>query len=237
MQEFKSPFNIADLNPSWWTDCSRTDRISISQPNDEVISLSDVNGSGTWTQGTVGFRAEADVSHANRNIVRFAFGANERYNSSFGTDPALSFELTVVCEIGTATSTMSIFSQQDGTGTGRSIISVKNTNGVITSFLGGVDTNGTSDTRNSGFHVYAMRHNTTTNQLRMYVDGALEETATRNVESATGSWRLGSNKNATGNYLDGDIAEFLHLNGETPDVIFNAYQRHLCDKWGIKYNG
>lgn len=235
MQDIKFTFNIADLNPDWWFDISRTDNLDLTGSSIENINAT--SGTGVFIQSTVSQESTAIVGPNNRIVASFDSSNNQRY-LSFGieSNPSNSFELTCVAMSNPSGTTNSIFSQEDGSGTGRSIMSVK-TNGNLTSFLGGTDTNGTTNSADGKYHVYAMRHNTATNQLRIYVDGALESTGTRNVESATGEWVLGSGKTQSSNFFDGDITENLFISNETPDVIFNAYQQHLCAKWGIEYKG
>lgn len=231
----KFPFDIADLNPLWWFDFSRTDKMTLN--GIEVVDASVVDGTGTWTQGTASQRADVGLGVANRATLNFNLASSEVYAGlNVLSDPALSFELVVVANTLAGGSTRSIYSQNDGTGTGRSILGVRN-DGTLTSFLGGTNTTGTTDTVDGKFHVLTYRHNPITNVFRCYVDGALEVTNTISSEPANGAWVLGANKNSNGNFYDGDIGETFMLPGEVSDVIFNAYQKALCAKWQIEYKG
>lgn len=231
----KFPFDIADLNPLWWFDFSRTDKMTLN--GIEVVDASVVDGVGTWTQGTASQRADVGSGSSNRATLNFNKNNSEVYAGlNVLSSPSNSFELTAVANTITGGSTRSIYSQNDGTGTGRSILGIQN-NGQLTSFLGGNNTTGTTDTVDGKFHVLTYRHNTVTNVLRCYVDGALQATQTRNVEAANGAWVFGANKNSNGNFYDGDIGETFMLPGEVSDVIFNAYQKALCAKWQIEYKG
>lgn len=235
MKDITFKFNIADLNIDWWFDLSRRDNLDLAGSGIENINAT--GGSGVFNQGLFSQMSTAATGPSNRTVASFDDTNNQRYLAiGVTSDPANSFELTSVFMPEAKGNTNAIFSQEDGAGTGRSIMSIK-TNGNLTSFLGGIDTNGTTNSIDGKYHVYTMRHNTTTNQLRLYVDGALEATSTRNVELATGEWVLGSGKTQSSNFMNGDLGEVLFVINETPDVIFNAYQRHLCEKWGVKYNG
>lgn len=233
----KSSFNIADLSPDWWFDLSRTDALGINQPGNEVINITTIGGAGTFTQSGSGLRGELITGPNNRKVVLMDGSQDQRYvGTGIISNPSADFELNVVANSLSSSITRTIFSQQDGTGTGRAILSVTNS-GLLTSFLGGANSSGITNLHDGKFHVLSYRFNDGTNLLRLYVDGGLENSFTRNIEAASGSWIMGANKNQNSNFYDGEIAEGFFLNGESEDPTFFAYQKHLCAKWGIEYKG
>ncbi len=230
--DFKSSFDIAGLNPDWWMDASRTDKTTVvSGTANQILSIVDAS---SFDQVLVVSQPTPAIGPGNKTVLNFNGIGNDML-ANFGDNLNSDWELVVVFRT-SSSGTKTLFSQQDGSGTGRSVFQVLSS-GVLSSFFGGATSASTILVDDNKFHVGTFRYTDSTNTLRVYVDGDLENTTTRANNLATGNWRFGVNKNDTSEHWLGDFAEGFKITGLNPDTTFNAYQKHLCAKWGIEYKG
>jgi len=106
-------------------------------------------------------------------------------------------------------------SQQNGTGTGRLWIGLGNSGGgggcpspnaCFNESIGNIQTAGTTNISTSTWYrVYVTKTGTT---VKLYVNGALEATATATAESSDGKMNIGTGKTASGSWWPGRIDEF-----------------------------
>lgn len=121
-----------------------------------------------------------------------------------------------------------IISQQDGSGTGRSLLYMDTDNTIAVAVGGTVSkTSAIITTANQWYHVgYSYRHGSATDcTIKIYVNGQLLLTADRTsacMESATGDYVVGTNKLLTAaNSWNGRIDE-LHISKEVKDFRYFA---------------
>ena len=227
------PFNIADLNPDWWMDISRTDKLD--EISGIVAQVDSIVGSNIWIQPISALRSEI-LSGPNKRTVLLFDGIDDRYNTNISDDSTGGFELTAVATAPVSGSNRNIYQSTDGTGTGRAMLFIRPL-GNAACFLGGIRLESTTLIDDNKFHLITFRYNSVTTLLRCVIDGLQENSGTRINNLATGNWLIGSNKTQNGDFFNGILAEGLKITGETSDKIFNAYQRHLCSKWSIEYKG
>lgn len=120
-----------------------------------------------------------------------------------------------------------ILQQTDGDGTGRSWFYLES-DGRLSSFLGGSTLVGTTPASLNTWHHAALVYEGTT--LSLYLDGNLEATTTRTVESSDGDFWLGRHKSQTTRYFNGDLDELIII----PAAIDNAGVQLLMNtSWPI----
>lgn len=232
-----SPFDIRDLNPDWWFDINRTDLLTLFPAPPIVQRVKSIVEPHAMDQAVEARRAVLFTAPFAANQVLSFDGVDDRYNTSIIDNLSGGFEITAVATTPTgAGGNKNIFAQNDGTGTGRAIIFVRGS-GLAASFFGNVRLESTTVVDDGEFHVISIRYNEATTTLRIYIDGLLENTGSRNNELATGLWVVGTNKAETGDFLNGLFGEGFKITGETSDQVFNAYQRFLCQEWGVEYKG
>ncbi|MDM8564109.1 PA14 domain-containing protein [Candidatus Halobeggiatoa sp. HSG11] len=139
-------------------------------------------------------------------------------------DPSTnSFSAEVWFKLDTLTSDNRLIQQMDGTGEGRNWLSYKNSTGTLISFLGGSLLNGTTTLNTGNWYHVALVYDGVT--LSLYLDGELENSVNRTLESADGNLLLGINKNLNGNYWNGAIDEVRVWNTARSQAEIQAYMK------------
>lgn len=119
-----------------------------------------------------------------------------------------------------------IFSQQDGTGTGRNWLNVDET-GVCgagnkaTSVLGGTNSCSSTSIPNGSWQHVAVRSNETAGTVDIIQDGVETGSNTRTVESATGNLRTGVHKTNTAQDFNGLMAYNILCKGAITNSQIN----------------
>lgn len=230
------PFRIESVDPDWYFDINRTDQLLIS--GGSVSRVDSLVGVNAMVQNTSSQQAQIVTAPFFKNQVLGFDGIDDRYSTNIIDNLTGGFEITSVASTPTgAGGNKNIFAQNDGGGgTGRAIIFVRGS-GLAASFFGNIRLESTTVVDDGNLHAIALRYNEVTTTLRIYVDGALENTGSRNNDLATGFWVVGSNKQENGDFLNGIFGEGFKRTGETSDQVFNAYQRQVCEEYGIEYKG
>jgi len=103
-----------------------------------------------------------------------------------------------------------VFSQEDGSGTGRSWLTVASPSGFLSSSIGNVSTFGSTALTPGTWH-----HGTITKSgtsLKIYLDGTLDGSGTATTESSVGKLRMGMNKATSTNPFYGSLDDMRVYN-------------------------
>lgn len=180
---------------------------------DKIVGYWSMNGnwqdsSGNKNHGSANGNASFDTKAQVGNLAG-AFDGSADYievtNQSL-FDPSIG-DFTVMAWTNCITNaTRDIVSQQDGTGTGRSILQIGGT-GTFSSYLGGAARDsGVTALCGRWYHV-AFSYDSTANVLQWFIDGEVQNSFNFTPESATGKFIFGAGKTFTSNYWDGLIDE------------------------------
>lgn len=120
---------------------------------------------------------------------------------------------------------VTLWSQQNGTGTGRSILIIDTTDDTMGSFLSGTETSATQ-TISTGYHHFTLTYNGS-GTLTYYLDGDAGVTASATPEAANGAHWIGSNKAGLGEFSD-PIAWALYYNAAISEAGNNQNCRHIA---------
>ena len=151
-----------------------------------------MNTTAAWIGGKIGQALNFD-------------GVNDYVDSAANVLNPTSVSLTASVWFKTSIVTQQILvAQLDGTGTGRSWLLVGST-GVISSFLGGVSTLGTTALKaNTWYHAVVTKKS---GVVTVYLNGVSDGSASQTIESATGITRIGINKDGSTSPFGGLIDE------------------------------
>ena len=120
-----------------------------------------------------------------------------------------------------------VVAQKDGSGTGRSVLTVGNT-GALSSFLAGKSTlSGVTLASNRWYHVVmTVDENGANDVIAYYVDGAVTPGGgTANIGSANGAWVLGAHKDQGMQFFTGALDEFAFYDRVlTPEEVYAHYR-------------
>lgn len=137
----------------------------------------------------------------------------DRIRIPFFQDVTGAWTLIVVAEVTAAEGTgRTVFSQEDGTGTGRTWLNI-NAIDEVQSNIGGVALDDGVIT--TGFHSYTVSHASGT--VNVYLDGGSKSTGSRTAEAATGQHKFGITKTDTNGY-NGIIAWGRMYNRQLSDT-------------------
>ena len=138
-----------------------------------------------------------------------------------------SIELYLMTPEPIGADTQVVVGQKNGSGTGRSILTVNNT-GELSSFLGGKGTpSGFTFASNRWYHVVmTVEEDGAADVIRYYVDGeATPSGGTANVEQADGAWVLGSHKDQGRQFVSGAIDEVaIYDRLLSPEEVYRHYR-------------
>jgi len=100
--------------------------------------------------------------------------------------------------------------------------------------LGGVTS--TSDLSVSAFEIVTLRRNTASNNLEIYVNGALEQSTAIGAADALTPQPIviGGHDSFPGTALNGEIAEVLIYSNDLSATDFNTAGKYLADKYGLR---
>lgn len=119
---------------------------------------------------------------------------NGQVELSMQLDPSAGdFSIEAIVRFDVTDSNRHIFKQEDGTGTGRSIL-YRAGNGVLRSYLGGGPTSSSSPVPQGDWHhiVMTVEDGGETDTLRFYIDGQDAGSGTKTIEPADGNWLMGA---------------------------------------------
>lgn len=130
-----------------------------------------------------------------------------------------------------------LYSQQNGTGFGRSWLFYDRTNNnSLASFFGGVGTV-SSYVGVRGWHRHVLTFNHSTSTITFYVDGVLISSHVVTIESATGFHVIANNKSAALGGMFGNIADVRFMNRKlTDDEISIEYTDGILDETDTDYH-
>ncbi|WP_299004148.1 LamG-like jellyroll fold domain-containing protein [uncultured Shewanella sp.] len=159
--------------------------------------------------------ASLDSSISTGAALGLMFNGNNQYgvistNGAF--DPTQSFTVETWFKTDSLANKQHIVQQQDGSGTGRTIIGIR-TSGQVYSYLGGSNLNSSVNIQAGDWHHVAVSFDSASRQLSMLLDGV--EVATRTVDSnnkrgmefSDGDLVLGANKKLSGSFFTGLMDE------------------------------
>lgn len=164
-------------------------------------------GSPTYTAGKVG------------NALTLN-GTTQYATAPFVVNPTSAFTATAwVKYTGLRTTPLAygptILQQGDVSGTGRGWLILDKNTLKIGAYLQNTSTNGTTVVQNNTWYMASITYSGSgTKQLKVYVNGVLETTATITPESSVGSMFIGSHKTAGTNLWTGSIDEMAIYNTE-----------------------
>jgi len=178
-------------------------------------------GSPTYTAGKVG-----DALTLN--------GTTQYATAPYVVNPTSAFTATAwVKYTGSRTTPLlygpTILQQGDASGTGRGWLILDKNTLQFGAYLQGVSTNGTTVAQNNTWYMVSITYSGSgTKQLKVYVNGVLEKTATITPESSVGALYIGSHKAAGTNLWTGSIDEMAIYNTElTASELLTIYNNTL----------
>ena len=135
------------------------------------------------------------------------------------------------------TTSQSIISQQDGTGTGRYIlaIGIESANGgKLETFLGGVAHTVDIALENNRWYHACYTMNSSTNEYKLYLDGQLGDSGIDPIESSDGDFVIGTNKTVQ-YFFNGKIANIgLWSRTLTPEEIQSIMNKSYSQLKGVE---
>ncbi len=210
-------------------------------------------GTSTLTDGAA-LSTWADQSGYGHDAVQATAASQPTYSAAaFNGNPALTFngtntsgaylqtgltltpqnaDITILTVAQpSATRYAFVLSQQNGTGTGRSIFEYY-TNGKTRSWWGGSSHESSSDYSTSAPMVHTVRL-TGGSSLDLFQNGAANGSFPITAETATGSWLIGTNKQASADFLNGNLAEVLVFSDTLDSSAMAQAETYLALKYGI----
>lgn len=178
-------------------------------------NLSDSTGNGhdSLSLSNVTFGLSGPITSA-------AVFSNGQVRINLQLDPAASdFSIEAVARFSVTDINRHIVRQEDGSGTGRSLL-YRSDIGTLRSYLGGSATSSASTVPSNEWHhiVMTVEDGGATDTLRFYIDGQLAGDGTKTAESADGDWLLGAGT------LIGSIDELaIYTNTLSEERIFTHY--------------
>ncbi len=185
------------------------------------------------TQTTDGSRppVTSDVINFNPSVT-FDGGA-DFMESAYNDDPTNDVSLfTVFNSDADGTDAQLLWSQQNGTGTGRSVQYI-NDNGASTgNFFGGTGQNSSTGYTYQDWALSSYIYDHSATELDFFRNGLADGNFSVTAEAADGTWRLGSNKNA-GQFFDGEIPETAIYSDEVSASDRNKIESYLAIRYGL----
>lgn len=127
-------------------------------------------------------------------------------------------DFTLMCWFKANSFNSIIFSQNDGTGTGRTMLK-HNTNGTIGTSIGGITINATTVAPTDEWHHAAVTKSGTS--LLLYLDGVLDGSGTATAESADGITNMGVHKDLSQQPWDGELDNWrIYSEALSADTLF-----------------
>lgn len=196
-----------------------------------------VDQSGNSVSNTVNGNPSSGTNTANFNNVITFDGSGDYFLTGLTLDPNATdiSAFAVYKSDGSTGSSQHIYAQQDGTGTGRSILFINDAQTDMDCFLGGGSNLSTDNITYTEWDLYAFTFNSNgaSSALNFYQKGDPDGSFTITPESANGNWVVGTAKGLTSAELDGDIAELIIYSQELSSADRNKIESYLAIKYGI----